>query len=97
MSNEKTIIREKVYFGKDERASTKLMILYDSYGSSYGHINQLVSIAREDYPDLEDKKIKVRYLTCNRFKGIYGIEFYRKGHVQADNYTDITDPELHSV
>ena len=50
-------------------------ILPDHYGKNIAAIQQLVTIARQDFPFLQDSQINVQRYGGSRYKGMTGIEF----------------------
>ena len=56
--------------------NNKAAILPDHYSNSVAAIQELVDIAKQDFPYLQDSEINVQKYGGSHYKGITGIEFH---------------------
>lgn len=71
-----------------ERCNNIFIIRTDTYAKSILHIHNLVAIAKEYFPDLEEGDIEVIRYAGERYAKTYGIEF---PHALTGRYLDF-DP-----
>jgi len=70
----------------------KCVIRTNSYSSSLSYFNELIEIAKNDFPELIDDNIEIVQYGGERIKRIFGIEFYPTNYVPS-SYNEIQNLE----
>lgn len=52
-----------------------------TYASGLMHFDELFAVAQSDFPDLHREDCEVVHYGGQRYKGTYGIEFFRVGEI----------------
>lgn len=60
----------------------------ETYASGLMHFDELFAVAQSDFPDLHREDCEVVHYGGQRYRGTYGIEFWRSGGI-PDSYQKI--------
>lgn len=52
-----------------------------THANSLAHFDELFSVAQSDFPDLHREDCEVVHYGGQRYRGTYGIEFFRVGEI----------------
>ncbi len=75
-----------------KQKNKRLCILTSSYYSkTMDYFNFLIDIAKEEFPHLEPKDIKINHYTGRFHKGQCGIEFSVECRCIPDGYEEVSD------